>query len=236
MEELKSADQKGGGRAVGVGSGMRAGRAAAILALVVANLLFDACSCAFQHGQVQSSQSNGAALAPARRLVPQGLVQLCPCGQRIAPWLTRRRLALSSKQRREGDKSVLSAPGASEPPEVLEVSAARWGIPHVEKSNRGRVRRGVTTLGQSLLIGMPRLQNKTNEANGKIEGREAYPQRWRVQGEGRYEQTSSIRFLDGFAETFPSVVDASAAGEPPTRIPFLFGTKVYGLCLRAQYC
>ena len=215
---------------------MRARRAVAILALVVASLLFDACNCAFQHGQVQSSQSIGAALAPARRLVPQGLVQLCPCGQRIAPWLTRRRLAFSNKQRREGDKSVLSAPGASESPEVLEVPASRWGIPHVEISNRGRVRRGVTTLGQSLLIGMPRLQNKTNEANGKIEGREAYPQRWRVEGEGRYEQTSSIRFLDGFAETFPSVVDASAAGEPPTRIPFLFGTKVYGLCLRAQYC
>ena len=38
---------------------------------------------------------------------------------------------------------------------------------------------------------------------------EAYPQRWRVEGEGKYEQTSSFRFLDGWAETFPSVVDAS---------------------------
>ena len=44
--------------------------------------------------------------------------------------------------------------------------------------------------------------------------------------QGRYEQTSTLRFLDGWAETFPAVVDASSGGgQLPTRIPFLFGTK-----------
>ena len=46
---------------------------------------------------------------------------------------------------------------------------------------------------------------------------EAYPQRWRVDGEGKYEKSSTLRFLDGWAETFPAVVDASSGFRP---LPF----------------
>jgi hypothetical protein len=104
---------------------------------------------------------------------------------------------------------------------------AGWGMPHVEISNGGRVRHGTTVMGQSLLRGLPQLRNVGDgAAEGEgvpLEGKatsfdeacEAYPQRWRVEGEGKYEQTSSIRFLDGWAETFPAVVDASSGFVPP---------------------
>jgi len=38
----------------------------------------------------------------------------------------------------------------------------------------------------------------------------AFPQRWRVEGEGKYEQTSAIRYLDGWAETFPALLTLQA--------------------------
>ena len=97
-----------------------------------------------------------------------------------------------------------------------------WGLPHLELSNGGRVQHGVTMVGKNLLRGLPQLQAHGAQASGEsvdnrgqadeLEERgEFYPQRWRVAGgEDKYEETSALRFLDGWAETYPAVVDASS--------------------------
>jgi len=115
-------------------------------------------------------------------------------------------------------------PGISAGAVDREVGDSRpvWGLPHLELSNGGRVQHGVAAVGKNLLRGLPHLRAHPTQASGESVGgqdeakkldeqSESYPQRWRVAGgEGKYEETSALRFLDGWAETYPAVVDASS--------------------------
>lgn len=130
----------------------------------------------------------------------------------------------------------------------IEDPLALWGLPHLEMSNGVRVEHGVASVGRSLLTGLPQLRVAAREhgvverskekAKTLDEACKSYPQRWRVEGEGKYEQTSSFRFLDGWAETFPAVVDASSGSSlppPPSRARTLLLADIHMVSL-ASVC
>ncbi|EKX48352.1 hypothetical protein GUITHDRAFT_136861 [Guillardia theta CCMP2712] len=84
------------------------------------------------------------------------------------------------------------------------------------------LRNGVSNLGENILRNLPTL-NARSDFEIPDENLKQKPS-WT---ESEYKETSSIRFRDGWAESFPSAVDAASGdiNKLPTRIPFLFGTQ-----------
>jgi len=106
---------------------------------------------------------------------------------------------------------------------MLDDAQQLWGLPHIELSNSGRQQHGVSSFGKSLLKGLPQLGERNgammssgsaDEIVEKANDAKGFPQRWRGEGEAAYEENSAIRYLDGWAETFPAVVDASNGSLP----------------------
>mmetsp|Transcript_13702 Transcript_13702/g.31609 ORF Transcript_13702/g.31609 Transcript_13702/m.31609 type:complete len:586 (-) Transcript_13702:23-1780(-) len=84
------------------------------------------------------------------------------------------------------------------------------------------LRNGVSTLGENILRNLPTLNARMEDEalNARMNSNAFLP-------ESEYKESSSIRFRDGWAESFPSAVDGSSGdvNKLPTRIPFLFGTQ-----------
>jgi len=106
---------------------------------------------------------------------------------------------------------------------ILDDAQQLWGLPHIELSNSGRQQHGVSSFGKSLLKGLPQLGERNgammssgsaDEIVEKANDAEGFPQRWHGEGEAAHEENSAIRYLDGWAETFPAVVDASNGSLP----------------------
>jgi len=178
----------------------------------------------------ETSGSGGAARRGADRALPargDGAGWAAPRGDRRAPDVDPGTGAWGvtgvDRERAAGGTRTLGTRTLGT--RTLEGLQRRWGVEHGSQSIPPRFAQLSKLRARGEGAGAESVSDE--EVDEKLHAAcEAYPQRWRVEGAARYEETSTLRFLDGWAETFPAVVDASSGdGKLPTRIPFLFGTK-----------